>query len=59
MVDVIEDEAPLPSLEEFLDDLDVSIGELSIDGKCTDCMPVCFALEWHFLRKKSCCVFYY
>ena len=37
MADFFEDEAPLPSIEEFFDDtvgdLEVSIGELSIEGK--------------------------
>lgn len=38
MAEAIEDEAPLPSLDEFLlepvVDLEVSFGELSVDGKC-------------------------
>ena len=38
MADFSADEAPLPSLEEILaervDDLEVSIGELSIDSEC-------------------------
>ena len=38
MADFLDDEDTLPSLEDFLvervDDLEVSIGELSIDGKC-------------------------
>ena len=39
------DEAPLPSLEDFLidgvDDLEVSIGQLSIEGKCDYSAPYC------------------
>lgn len=38
MAEAIEDEAPLPALEDFfleaVDDLEVSFGELSVDGKC-------------------------
>ena len=45
MADFSSDEDPLPSLEDFLvdrvDDLEVSIGELSIDGKCLN--------RWYFL----------
>ena len=44
MADFSSDEDPLPSLEDFLvdrvDDLEVSIGELSIDGKCLN--------RWYF-----------
>ena len=39
MAEYLGDEAPLRSLEEFLEDsvkdLEVSIGELTIGGKCT------------------------
>ena len=38
MAEALEDEAPLPSLDEFLlepvVDLEVSFGELWVDGKC-------------------------
>lgn len=34
MAGVIEDEESLPYLADFLDDLEVSIRELSVDGKC-------------------------
>ena len=45
MAEFPDDEAPLPSLEDFLvdrvDDLEVSIGQLSIEGKCDYSAPNC------------------
>ena len=50
MAEFSGDEDPLPPLEDFLvdriDDLEVSIGELSIDGKCSN--------RWYFLMHLAC-----
>lgn len=50
MTEFPDDEGPLPSLEDFLvdrvDDLEVSIGELSIDGEC---QHRCYFLSVHGL----------
>ena len=45
MAECLDDEAPLPPLEDFLinrvDDLEVSIRQLSIEGKCDYSAPYC------------------
>jgi len=53
MTEFSDDEAPLPWLEDFLhdtvDDLEVSLGELSIEGSCHTGVITC-----HFLAHLSC-----
>lgn len=52
MAEFSDDETPLPSLEDFLDDtvddLEISIGELSIEGTCHTGVITCHFLS-HFV----------
>ena len=59
MAEFSDDETPLPSLEDFLDDtvddLEISIGELSIEGMChSDNMS--FSITFCLVTLKFRCV---